>query len=163
MGLEEFPQRGDRRTVVTNLDGNDITPIASTQQDIAVLKQQPSGFFGRNIASYMTLLGCDCVTVAGTTTSECVRAPVLDAFSLNYRIALAEEGCFHRSQLSHAINLCHMNAKYAAVVEASEILTLRRCRAASSICPRARPVRRGKSKRRLRKNILFLSEGACNG
>jgi isochorismate hydrolase len=48
---------------------------------------------------------------------------VLDAFSLNYRIALAEEGCFDRSQASHAINLCDMNAKYADVVKTSEVLT----------------------------------------
>ena len=72
--------------------------------------------------SYLTLLGCDSVIVTGTTTSGCVRATVLDAFSLNYRIALAEEGCFDRSQVSHAINLCDMNAKYADVVKTSEIL-----------------------------------------
>jgi isochorismate hydrolase len=52
-----------------------------------------------------------------------VRATVLDAFSLNYRVALAEEGCFDRSQASHAINLCDMNAKYADVVKTSEVLT----------------------------------------
>jgi maleamate amidohydrolase len=51
-----------------------------------------------------------------------VRATVLDAFSLNYRISLAEEGCFDRSQASHAINLCDMNAKYADVVKTSEVL-----------------------------------------
>ncbi len=92
-------------------------------QDIVVLKQKPSGFFGTNMASYLTLLGCDSVIVTGTTTSGCVRATVLDAFSLNYRIALAEEGCFDRSQASHAINLCDMNAKYADVVKTSEVLT----------------------------------------
>jgi maleamate amidohydrolase len=51
-----------------------------------------------------------------------VRATVLDGFSLNYRIALAEEGCFDRSQASHAINLCDMNAKYADVVKTDEVL-----------------------------------------
>ena len=86
------------------------------------LKQKPSGFFGTNMASYLTLLGCDSVIVTGTTTSGCVRATVLDAFSLNYRIALAEEGCFDRSQASHAINLCDMNAKYADVVKTAEVL-----------------------------------------
>ncbi len=65
---------------------------------------------------------CDSLIVTGTTTSGCVRATVLDAFSLNYRIALAEEGCFDRSQASHAINLCDMNAKYADVVKTSEVL-----------------------------------------
>ena len=113
----------DRRTIVTNLDGNEIaTPIAPASQDIVVLKQKPSGFFGTNMTSYLTLLGCDSLIVTGTTTSGCVRATVLDAFSLNYRIALAEEGCFDRSQASYAINLCDMNAKYADVVKTSEVL-----------------------------------------
>src|SRR6202007_267729 len=113
----------DRQTVVTNLDGNEIvSPIAPGPQDIVVLKQKPSGFFGTNMASYLTLLGCDSVVVTGTTTSGCVRATVLDAFSLNYRVALAEEGCFDRSQASHAINLCDMNAKYADVVKVAEVL-----------------------------------------
>ena len=88
-----------------------------------IYKQKPSGFFGSNLASYLTLLGCDSVIVTGTTTSGCVRATVLDAFSLNYRVALAEEGCFDRSQASHAINLCDMNAKYADIVKTAEALT----------------------------------------
>jgi maleamate amidohydrolase len=107
----------------TYVDSNDIVAaIAPGPRDIVVFKQKPSGFFGTNMASYLTLLGCDSVIVAGTTTSGCVRATVLDAFSLNYRIALAEEACFDRSQASHAINLCDMNAKYADVVKTAEVL-----------------------------------------
>ena len=37
-------------------------------------------------------------------------------------MALAEEGCFDRSQASHAINLCDMNAKYADVVSTDSII-----------------------------------------
>ncbi len=107
----------------TNIDGNEIVAeIAPGPRDIVIFKQKPSGFFGTNMASYLTLLGCDSLIVTGTTTSGCVRATVLDAFSLNYRIALAEEGCFDRSQASHAINLCDMNAKYADVVKTSEVI-----------------------------------------
>jgi maleamate amidohydrolase len=114
----------DVHALVPNIDGNEIvTPIAPAPQDIVIYKQKPSGFFGSNLASYLTLLGCDSVIVTGTTTSGCVRATVLDAFSLNYRVAIAEEGCFDRSQASHAINLCDMNAKYADVVQTSEVLT----------------------------------------
>jgi maleamate amidohydrolase len=118
--------RGGERPKVaaTNRDGNEIVDeIAPAPQDIVILKQKPSGFFGTNMSSYLNLLGCDSVIVTGTTTSGCVRATVLDAFSLNYRVALAEEGCFDRSQASHAINLCDMNAKYADVVKTSEVLT----------------------------------------
>ena len=54
----------------TNVDGNEIVAeIAPAPQDIVVLKQKPSGFFGTNMASYLTLLGCDSVIVTGTTTS----------------------------------------------------------------------------------------------
>lgn len=107
----------------SNLDGNEIVAdIAPGPRDIMVYKQKPSGFFGTNLASYLTLLGCDSVIMTGTTTSGCVRASVLDAFSLNYRVAVAEEACFDRSQASHAINLCDMNAKYADVVKTAEIL-----------------------------------------
>ncbi len=111
----------DKPVVRANRDGNEIVDeIAPAPQDIVVLKQKPSGFFGTNMLSYLVLLGCDSVIVTGTTTSGCVRATVLDAFSNNFRVALAEEGCFDRSQASHAINLCDMNAKYADVVKTQE-------------------------------------------
>ena len=106
------------------VDGNEIVAmIAPGPRDIVIRKQKPSGFFGTNLASYLTLLGCDSVIIVGTTTSGCVRASVVDAFSLNYRVALAEEGCFDRSEASHAISLCDMHAKYADVVPTAEILT----------------------------------------
>jgi maleamate amidohydrolase len=107
----------------SNLDGNEIAaPIAPSPQDIVIKKQKPSGFFGTNLASYLTLLGADSLIVTGTTTSGCVRATVVDAFNLNYRCTLAEEGCFDRSEASHALSLCDMHAKYADVLPTSEIL-----------------------------------------
>jgi len=105
------------------VDGNEIVAmIAPGPRDIVIRKQKPSGFFGTNLAAYLTLLGCDSVIVVGTTTSGCVRASVVDAFSLNYRVILAEEGCFDRSEASHAVSLCDMHAKYADVVPTAEIL-----------------------------------------
>ena len=106
-----------------DIDRNEIvTMIAPGPQDILIKKQKPSGFFGTNLAPYLTLLGCDSVVVVGTTTSGCVRATVVDAFSLNYRVILAEEGCFDRSEVSHGVSLCDIHAKYADVIPTSEIL-----------------------------------------
>jgi maleamate amidohydrolase len=106
------------------IDGNEIVePLRPASQDIVVRKQKPSGFFGTNLASYLTLLGCDSVIVVGTSTSGCVRATVLDAFSLNYRVTVVEEGCFDRSQASHAITLCDLHAKYADVIPLTETLS----------------------------------------
>lgn len=104
---------------------NDIVAaIAPIDTDIVVLKQKPSGFFGTNLSSYLTLLQCDSVVLAGTTTSGCVRATAVDAFSFNYRVAIAEEACFDRSEASHAISLCDLDAKYADVVSTYEVLEL---------------------------------------
>lgn len=104
-------------------DGNEIVDaIAPGPRDIVVLKQKPSGFAGTPLQSYLQLLGCDSVIVTGTTTSGCVRATVLDAFSLNYRVTVVEDGCFDRSQASHAINLCDMHAKYANVYPSQVVI-----------------------------------------
>jgi maleamate amidohydrolase len=104
-------------------DGNEIVDaIAPGARDIVVLKQKPSGFAGTPLHSYLQLLGCDSVIVTGTTTSGCVRATVLDAFSLNFRVTVVEDGCFDRSQASHAINLCDMHAKYANVYHSDVVM-----------------------------------------
>ena len=104
-------------TVARNVDGNAIMPqVAPQKSDLIIHKQKPSAFFGTNLVSYLNLLKCDSLIIAGTTTSGCVRASVLDAFNLNYRVAVVEEACFDRSQASHAINLADMHAKYADVV-----------------------------------------------
>ena len=101
----------------TNRDGNDIMDeIAPAPQDIVIRKLKPSAFYATPLVSFLNDLGADSLIVTGTSTSGCVRASVIDAFSNNYRTVVVEEGCFDRSQASHAINLCDMNAKYADVV-----------------------------------------------
>lgn len=116
-GGEDTPDGApDART--TNRDGNDIMDeIAPAPQDIVIRKLKPSAFHGTPLSSFLVNLGADSLIVTGTTTSGCVRASVLDAFSNNYRSVIVEEGCFDRSQASHAINLCDLQAKYADVVQ----------------------------------------------
>ena len=99
-----------------------IAEIAPQARDIVIEKLKASAFHGTPLGSFLTLLGADSLIVTGTTTSGCVRATVLDAFAENYRVAVVEEGCFDRSQASHAINLCDMHAKYADVVKLEETI-----------------------------------------
>lgn len=116
-GGEDTPD-GAPEARTTNRDGNDIMDeIAPAPQDIVIRKLKPSAFHGTPLSSFLVNLGADSLIVTGTTTSGCVRASVLDAFSNNYRSVIVEEGCFDRSQASHAINLCDMQAKYADVVQ----------------------------------------------
>jgi nicotinamidase-related amidase len=111
------------RTTASGLDGNVIVEeIKPGPRDLVVRKEKPSGFYGTPLESYLQLLGCDSIIVTGTTTSGCVRGTVLDAFSLNFRSTVVEDACFDRSQASHAINLCDMNAKYANVLPSQDVL-----------------------------------------
>ncbi len=106
-----------------NRDGNDIMDeIAPGPRDIVIRKLKPSAFFGTPLMAFLNDLGADSLIVTGTTTSGCVRASVLDAFSNNLRCTIVEEACFDRSQASHAVNLCDMHAKYADVVSINEVL-----------------------------------------
>ena len=70
----------------------------------------------------MTFSGRVSSPVTGCTTSGCVRASVIDAFSYNYKVSVVEECVFDRGQASHKINLFDMNAKYADVVPLREAL-----------------------------------------
>lgn len=113
----------EQPTPPPGIDQYDIPrPIAPTPQDIIIRKQKPSVFFGTNLASYLVLLGADSLIIMGTTTSGCVRASVIDAFSYNYRLCIVEDGCFDRSQASHAINLFDMDSKYADVKRSELVL-----------------------------------------
>jgi nicotinamidase-related amidase len=108
----------------SNRDGYAIVDeIKPGPKDLVIYKLKPSGFFATPMTAYLTQLQCDSVIVTGTTTSGCVRATVVDAFSHNYRVAMVEEGCFDRSEASHALTLCDLGAKYADIVKTDEVLS----------------------------------------
>ena len=108
-GTEDFHSRAQH--------GNDIVKeIAPHEGDVVILKDKPSVFFGTPLMSYLHELQVDTLLVAGTTTSGCVRATVVDAFSYNFRVVVVEECVFDRGQASHKVNLFDMQAKYADVV-----------------------------------------------
>jgi nicotinamidase-related amidase len=99
-------------------DENEIVAeIAPHPQDIVIRKQKPSAFYGTHLQSYLTYLGCDTLVVTGVSTSGCVRATVVDAFSANYKTIVVEDGCFDRGQASHAITLFDLDGKYSDVVD----------------------------------------------
>jgi maleamate amidohydrolase len=103
--------------------GNEIVQeIAPAPQDIVILKTKPSAFFGTPLLSFLIDLRVDTLMVCGVSTSGCVRATAVDAFSNNLRVQVIEDACFDRSQASHAINLADLNAKYADVILSTEAL-----------------------------------------
>ena len=114
----EEPERSQ-----SNRDGNDIMDEIKPQpRDIVITKQKPSAFMDAPMLANLIHLKADSVIIAGTTTSGCVRATAVDAFSQNLRVAVVEDACFDRSQVSHAISLLDLHAKYADVLGSGEVI-----------------------------------------
>jgi maleamate amidohydrolase len=102
-------------------DANDIVAqIAPGVADLVVMKTKPSLFHGTPLIDLLVAEGADTLVVTGGTTSGCIRATVVDAFSYNFPVLVVEEAVFDRGEMSHAINLFDLDQKYANVVSASE-------------------------------------------
>jgi nicotinamidase-related amidase len=66
-------------------------------------------------------MGIGSLIVCGESTSGCVRASVVDAYSNGFHVVVVEECCFDRSLISHKINLFDMHHKYADVMHLDEV------------------------------------------
>jgi nicotinamidase-related amidase len=90
--------------------------------DVVVPKQRASGFYGTPLLAHLTQLGVGTLIVCGESTSGCVRASSVDAYSNGFHVVLVEECCFDRSLLSHKVNLFDMHHKYADVMRVDEVV-----------------------------------------
>ena len=99
------------------------TEIEPLRQEFVIAKSKPSAFFGTPLLSHLIHLNVDSLIICGTTTSGCVRGSVLDAFNLNYHLAVVEDATFDRFESSHALSLFDMNAKYADVIPLDAVRT----------------------------------------
>lgn len=120
----------NRRQRAAPPDAFELVPdTGHAPADIVLEKEAPSAFFGTSLPRWLTGWGCDSVIVCGGTTSGCVRATVVDAFSNNLRVTVGADGCFDRVRASHEIGLFDMGLKYADVRPAAEIAMALRGRA----------------------------------
>lgn len=104
---------------------------APREEDIVVLKNKPSCFMQTPLESWLRYQDVDTLVVMGTTTSGCVRAAVVDAFSHNFRTIVASDACADRALITHRVNLMDMDMKYADVMHTAEIMEVLRTRAAA--------------------------------
>ena len=99
--------------------GEGLEPAAD---EVVVVKQYASGFFGTSLASTLTSLGVDTLIITGVSTSGCVRATALDACQHGFVPIVVQDACGDRDQRIHEANLFDLNAKYADVVSEQEVL-----------------------------------------
>ena len=90
--------------------------------DVVIFKERASGFFGTPLVAHLTQLGVDSLIVCGESTSGCVRASVVEGWSLSFHMTVAEECVFDRIMLSHKVNLFDLHHKYADVMHVDDII-----------------------------------------
>lgn len=98
-----------------------VPELAPIRGEHIVRKQGASGFFGTNLAAWLTQRRADTVVVAGCTTSGCVRATVVDAMQHNFLTIVATDCVGDRALGPHEANLFDMGQKYADLLTRAEI------------------------------------------
>ena len=84
-------------------------------------KNAPSMFFHTPLITFLSKQGVDTVIITGCTTSGCVRATVIDAFSYGFRVLVAEECCGDPDEGQHRSNLADVGRRYADVWRTAEV------------------------------------------
>ena len=113
-----------RRNIPVTADAYSIKSELKPQPgDVIIRKQRASVFYGTPLLAHLIQLGVQTVIVCGETTSGCVRASVVDAYSHGLHVVVVEECCFDRYLLSHKINLFDLHHKYADVMHINEVVS----------------------------------------
>ncbi|MGX1309843.1 maleamate amidohydrolase [Amorphus suaedae] len=103
-------------------DNEIIAEIAPLPGEMVYAKGKPSIFAGTGILAFLIARRVDTLIVCGGTTSGCVYASVVDAFSNNFRTAVVADACFDRIETLHWAFLLDVDFKYGDVVT-SEMAT----------------------------------------
>ena len=101
--------------------GRVVDALRPRPNELVMVKAKPSVFHARDLNCHLTRLGVDTLIICGGTTSGCVRATAVDAFSFGYRTVVVEDGCFDRGEASHWMSLFDLHQKYADVVRADDV------------------------------------------
>ena len=96
--------------------------FAPEPSDVVIYKQRASAFQGTPLFSHLSLIGIQSLIVCGESTSGCVRASVVDAYSNGFHVSLVEECTYDRAELTHKVNLFDLHHKYVDVMHLDEVV-----------------------------------------
>ena len=91
--------------------------------DVLLPKKWPSFFHGTPLISLLTAAQRDTVIVTGCTTSGCVRATTVDAFSYGFRTIVPEDCVGDQGRDAHESNLRDVHRRYAEVTSSAEVIS----------------------------------------
>jgi maleamate amidohydrolase len=100
--------------------GELVPELTPRPDEVVVVKQYASAFFGTSLAATLTAAGVDTLVIAGVSTSGCVRASATDAMQHGFRPIVVGEACGDRTAAIHEANLSDLQAKYADLASVAE-------------------------------------------
>jgi len=107
----------------TGSDLGEIMPeVAPRPDELVIVKQYASAFFGTTLAATLTARGIDTLVICGVSTSGCVRATAVDAISSGYVPIVVRQAVGDRDPRPHEANLFDLQAKYAEVCDEPEVV-----------------------------------------
>lgn len=98
---------------------DDLKPLPT---EIVLDKKKKSAFFGTPLISLLIDRRVDTCIIVGGSTSNCVRATVVDSEQYNFFTVIPEEAVYDRLPLAHKVNLFDMNRSYGDVMPVDEVL-----------------------------------------
>jgi maleamate amidohydrolase len=99
-----------------------VTELAPLPNEVVLVKQYASAFFGTPLAPMLTSLGVDTLILAGCSTSGCIRATAVDGMQHGFRVIVARECVGDRAPEPHDANLFDIDSKYGDVESLATVL-----------------------------------------
>ena len=110
------------RVLVEGEPLGDIDPrIPPRDEDLVIVKNYPSAFFGTSLAPTLMAQGIDTLVLTGCSTSGCVRATAVDGIQHGFRVIVPRECVGDRHDGPHDASLFDIHAKYGDVVSRQEV------------------------------------------
>jgi maleamate amidohydrolase len=99
-----------------------VPELAPLPNEVVLVKQYASAFFGTPLASMLTALGVDTLVLAGCSTSGCIRATAVDGMQHGFRVIVPRECVGDRAPEPHEANLFDIDSKYGDVESLATVL-----------------------------------------
>src|SRR5690606_16344628 len=111
-----FRKVGALRHFVGETPLGEIMPEVTPEGDeVTIVKQYASAFFGTTLASTLRALDVDTVPIAGVSTSGRIRASAVDAIQSGFIPIVVREAVGDRDPAPHEASLFDIQAKYGEV------------------------------------------------
>lgn len=120
-GANQIQATNRQKNVILDDSFEILEEFRPNPEDIIIRKERASCFFGTTLIAYLTTMGIDSLIICGESTSGCVRASAVDAYSYGFHTIVVEECTFDRSPLSHKVSLFDLHHKYADVMNLNEV------------------------------------------